>query len=120
MNMLFISRHDPTSQQIALAKDKGFTLIPVGDRDAFASNLREDLIVLLQKNNATAIACVHPSIAIMAMIAGADKIGVFENLNRAKEGEKPSFTAASLHLYDAGEVSTTYRCGPGRLVFSKT
>jgi len=120
MNMLFISRHEPTSQQIALAKDKGFNLIHVGDVNAFAPDLRERLMGLLREHRSEAVACVHPSIALMAMIAGATVVGVFENLNRAKEGEKPSFTAASLRLYEAKEIETTYRCGPGRLVFSKT
>ena len=35
MNFAFISRHQPTAEQIDLATEQGITLYTVGDADAF-------------------------------------------------------------------------------------
>jgi len=95
MKMAFITRHAPTPSQSDLAKRAGYELIPVGDRDAFTADLAD----LAEFN---AVACVHPALALrLARIVPI--VGVFENANRAPEGEKPRFEALALHLYIGAE-----------------
>jgi hypothetical protein len=97
MRMAFITRHAPTEAQVSLAAKAGFELVPVGDRDAFSGEIPEGF---------DAVAVVHPA-AALRYIAGARAlksavVGVFENANRAPEGAKPQFEAASLHVYRVG------------------
>ena len=98
--MNFISRHVPTPDQVRLAADKGFDLVHVGDVDAF------DTDAILEKFNdceGTAFAVVHPALALdLASLADPDMpitIGVFQNANRAPEGERPQFEAVSLKIW---------------------
>ncbi len=90
----FISRHSPTKEQAGLAADLDIELIPVGDRDAFAFTIQdaEDLA-----KNYKGIICVHPLIAITALLAET-AVGVFENANRAPVGEPPKFEASRLFV----------------------
>ena len=97
----FVSRHEPTTEQTAIAAAQGYTLFPVGDVDAFDPNL-DDLIRLMATvahPDCDCIICVHPLIALTAYKCGFS-VGVFENANRAPEGEKPSFQAVSLRIVE--------------------
>lgn len=95
----FISRHAPTDEQAALANEQGITLHHVGDADAFAvSNgfvhqaaLEKDVIF-------EGVIVVHPAAALR--LCSEFLVGVFENAHRAAVGEKPTFKAVALHVYD--------------------
>lgn len=116
-DMVFISRHQPTEAQVNLAKRAGYNLIRVGDIDAFsvtASLTMQDVV-----GNAEGICVVNPALAMTALMLSRPHLGqgkvvaVFENGNRAPEGEKPQFEAVSLVIFepvgcDTGEV-TVYR-----------
>lgn len=104
--MLFISRHEPTQDQIFLATEKGFDLKCIGDVDAFNPKAIEALVVAWKAPHAYAV--VNPAMALtLASFAGHKactfgiKIAVFENENRAPEGEKPSFKAKAMHMWEA-------------------
>ena len=89
----FISRHTPNPTQVALAASKGIELVPVGDRDAFKVNPYDPAFA-----ECDGVVVVHPAAAMR--LAHYFKIGVFENANRAPEGERPSFEAVSFQVYD--------------------
>lgn len=91
--MIFISRHEPTPSQSALADKAGFKLVHVGDVDAFAPNLPDQLHALVKEHGAAGVACVHPIVAMEAMTLTAPDqssmwfresvaVGVFSNENR--------------------------------------
>jgi hypothetical protein len=90
----FLTRHAPTAGQIAIAERAGIILEPIGDRDAFSVTVAD----IDAAGAFDGVVVVHPAAALR--LASAFVIGVFENANRAHEGEKPSFEAVSLHLYD--------------------
>ena len=94
MKFAFISRHAPTPEQHALAAEHGIELVPVGDFDAFSvgPGFVDDFGAF------DGVVVVHPAAALR--LAGSYLIGVFENGNRAAEGEKPQFFAKDLHIYD--------------------
>lgn len=89
--MAFVTRHSPTDQQRQLAKEQGYDLVWVGDRDAFTINPLE-----FEKYDAVAV--VHAASAMRLLTSGF-VVGIFENANRAPEGEKPTFEAVALHIY---------------------
>ena len=91
MKFAFISRHTPTKEQHAIAALKGIELIHVGDMDAFTADF-----TTLPK--VVGVVVVHPAAAMKAA-AHHYLVGVFENANRAAEGEKPTFEAHALHVY---------------------
>lgn len=99
MNFAFITRHQPTAEQAALAADQGIALHPVGDTDAFTvdnsfvheAGNRLDLIF-------EGVVVVHPAAAMR--LCSEFMVGVFENANRAPEGEKSQFAAKALHVFD--------------------
>lgn len=95
----FISRHEPTENQIAMAADHGIELIHVGDGDAFSMSPS----FVVEAGNRLDVTfegavVVHPAAALR--LARCFIIGVFENANRAPAGEKPQFEAKALHLFD--------------------
>lgn len=103
--MIFVSRHEPTSSQAALAAKAGFTLVHVGDVDAFANDLPDQVHALVREHGAAGIACVHPLVAMEAMtLMATDQssmwfresvaVGVFANENRGGE-----FVASGLTTY---------------------
>lgn len=96
MRFAFISRHVPTTGQLQLAADQGITLIQVGDRDAFTVNVPD--LMDHPDGPFNGVVIVHPAAAMR--LCSEFLIGVFENANRAPEGEKPSFEAVSFHIYD--------------------
>lgn len=93
-NFAFISRHSPTPGQISLAAEQGIELVPIGDMDAFTV-LPKDVAA---HGAFVGVVVVHPAAALR--LAGTFKVGIFENANRAPEGERPQFEAAALHVYD--------------------
>lgn len=90
----FISRHEPTAAQRRLAADQGIELVSIGDRDAFGVSPSE----IDDAGAFSGVIVVHPAAALR--LAGAFLVGVFENANRAPEGELPQFEAKALHIYD--------------------
>lgn len=96
MRFAFISRHVPTAGQLQLAADKGIILVQIGDRDAFT--VTDTDLIDHDDGPFVGVVVVHPAAAMR--LCGTFLIGVFENANRAPEGEKPSFEAVSLHIYD--------------------
>ena len=99
MNFAFISRHAPTSGQVALADEQGITLHHVGDADAFTvgngfvheAGVRLDVVF-------EGVVVVHPAAALR--LCSEFMVGVFENANRAPAGAPPQFEAKALHVYD--------------------
>lgn len=94
MKFAFISRHIPTDGQGQLAADKGIELVHVGDADAFTV----DPSFVDDHGAFEGVVVVHPAAALR--LSGSFLVGVFENANRAPEGERPTFEAVALHLYD--------------------
>jgi hypothetical protein len=90
--LAFITRHTPTPAQYKLASEQGFELDFVGDRDAFSFNPEEF-------QDYDGVVVVHPWMALQAT-RWVNFIGVFENANRAPEGERPSFEAVALHVME--------------------
>jgi hypothetical protein len=90
----FISRHSPTPGQVALAEEQGITLEPIGDMDAFSVTPEK----VAAHGAFEGVVVVHPAAALR--LAETFKVGVFENANRAPEGERPQFEAAALRVYD--------------------
>ena len=90
----FISRHLPTTGQVELAQAQGIELVHVGDADAFtiSSSWVDEL------GDFGGVIVVHPAAALR--LCGNYMVGVFENANRAQEGEKPQFEASALHIFD--------------------
>lgn len=103
MNFAFISRHKPTQEQILLAKEKEITLHPIGDADAFTISsewveAQTPPEIKRERGAFDGVIVVHPAAALL--LCKDYLIGVFENANRAPEGEPPQFSAKSLHLYN--------------------
>lgn len=94
MRFAFISRHQPTPGQVAMAENQGIVLVPVGDRDAFTVS-PGDVDALGAFDG---VVVVHPAAALR--LAPAFLVGVFENANRAPEGERPTFDAVALHIFN--------------------
>lgn len=94
MKFAFVSRHIPTPGQVALALAQGIELVPIGDADAFSITPGW----VDGQGQFEGVVIVHPAAAMR--LCGSFLVGVFENANRAPEGEKPSFEAVGLHIYD--------------------
>lgn len=95
----FISRHQPTVEQVALAEQQGITLYHVGDADAFSVTpqwvfSRPETPAL----TVDGVVVVHPAAALR--LCGVLSIGVFENATRSEEGGPVQFFAKALHIYD--------------------
>ena len=87
MEFAFISRHQPTDRQVALAAEKGIRLTHVGDRDAFAMlpHVRE-----LQEQGFVGVVVVHPLAALTAYRYGMH-VGIFNGVNISPIGQPPKF-----------------------------
>jgi hypothetical protein len=90
----FISRHLPTAGQMELAQAQGIELVQVGDADAFSV----DPAWVYERGAFEGVVVVHPAAALR--LSGSFIVGVYENANRAPEGEKPQFEATALHIFD--------------------
>lgn len=91
----FISRHTPTPEQTELAAAQDIELVPVGDLDAFTVSIA-DLGCTVGLDG---VVVVHPAAALN--LIRAFPVGIFENGNRAPEGERPQFFAQALHVWEA-------------------
>lgn len=90
LKLAFISRHEPTQKQREFAEKAGIELDYVGDRDAYTFDPEE-----FSHYNG----CVVVN-AIMALrLLNYTDVAVFENVNRAAEGEPPKFESGPLRLY---------------------
>lgn len=100
MKLAFVSRHVPTPRQYELARGWGYELVPVGDRDAFAGDVRWSAFP-----GYAGVVVDHPAAALRALIAESGygqpqwMVGVFENVNRAPEGAPHSWETVALHMY---------------------
>lgn len=93
----FISRHEPTDEQVEMAAEQGIALHHIGDCDAFT--VTPDFVVdEVTPTHFDGVVVVHPAAAMR--LCNKFAIGVFENANRAEAGEKPRFGAKSFHVYD--------------------
>lgn len=90
----FISRHQPTEGQHALAAAQGIELTHIGDADAFTVGAG----FIHNAGPFEGVIVVHPAAALR--LAPQFLVGVFENANRAPVGQAPQFEAVSLHVYD--------------------
>lgn len=88
----FITRHEPTTEQGALAEENNIELISIGDHDAFTFNFN-------QLEGFDGVIVVHAAAALRAKAAGF-AVGVFENASRAPVGQKPTFEAVKLHVFE--------------------
>lgn len=95
----FLSRHTPTEDQRILFEKAGIDIVHTGDVNAFSPNLESDLRTMKHDLNLDGVIVVHPLVALHAMACRL-YVGVFENANRAPEGEKPTFEAVSLQVMD--------------------
>lgn len=98
MKFAFISRHEPTAEQHALAANHGIELVAIGDRDAFSVTPIE----IEQAGDFHGVVVVHPAAAMR--LASRYQVGVFENANRSAPGERPTFTAIALWLFDQRHI----------------
>ena len=89
----FISRHTPTQEQHDLAEGFGIRLEHVGDMDAF--QLCCDDVAAL--GDFDGVVVVHPAAALK--LSKKYNVGIFENANRAPEGERPQFYAMALWFF---------------------
>lgn len=92
----FISRHVPTVEQIALAAKLDIELVHVGDRDAFTGALADLFSDRLKFDGACV---VHPAAALRVAGFYQKPVLVFENGNRAAEGQPPKFYAKAAWLH---------------------
>lgn len=90
----FISRHEPSAEQLAMGKAMGICLVHIGDRDAFSVSPSD----IDDAGAFAGVVVVHPAAALR--LCQEFRVGVFENANRAPEGERPQFVAKKLHLWD--------------------
>ena len=94
MKFAFISRHELTDSQLALAGEQGIELVHIGDVDAFTVSAS-----FVDHHGAyEGVVVVHPAAALR--LAGSFLVGVFKNANRAPIGERPRFEAESFNIYD--------------------
>ena len=94
----FISRHQPTPEQHALANEMGVELHSIGDADAFTvdeSNVHDASIHLGIVFDDVVV--VHPA-AALRLVPHFD-VGIFENGQRPVVGGPPQFVAKAFHIF---------------------
>lgn len=98
----FVSRHEPTPDQIRVAEEQGVELIHKGDVNAFGPG---DPIVPweISLDSVQGIIAVHPLVAVRAYALGM-KIGSFENLSRPGPDGKPQFSCGRLVVIDPAKA----------------
>ena len=82
--MAFISRHNPTAAQIALAENAGWKIEWVGDADAFGDAAAIRRLV----EGFEGVAAVHPLIALDAAVGGR-VLGFWKNAKRLDGSFEP-------------------------------
>lgn len=98
--LFFVTRHLPTIGQIDLAAKYEYEIECVGDIDAFGDDEKLDNLIIRANECGGSIAVVHPALALRVKAGLMNgHVAVFENSNRAPEGERPEFYAKGLHFY---------------------
>jgi len=97
----FVSRHEPTIDQHRLVNGN---LVKVDDINAFDKNAINELVRKASEENVDGFIVVNPALALNIAATAFEReefttIGVFENANRAPEGQKPTFEAKTLHWW---------------------
>jgi len=96
-NFAFISRHEPTAEQVAMAAAQGIYLHHIGDCDAFT--VTPDFVIdEITPMQFQGVVVVHPAAAMR--LCSHFAIGVFKNANRSAPGQPPQFFPKSFHVYD--------------------
>jgi len=92
----FLSRHQPTAEQIALAAARGIELVPIGDCDAFT--VAPSFVDAAGAFSGVVV--VHPAAALR--LAPTFIIGVFQAAARPAVGEAPPDAPRfqALHLFN--------------------
>lgn len=90
----FISRHAPTQEQESMANAQGFTIVHIGDADAFSVTSA----FVYDKGPFEYVCVVHPAAALR--LAGDFVVSVFENGQRSEDGGKLTFYPKAMHFYD--------------------
>jgi len=90
----FISRHEPTAEQHALADGMGISLQSIGDADAFTVTPA----FVDDAGDFEGVVVVHPAAAMQ--LCDRFVVGVFRNENRAAVGQPPQFLATELVVWD--------------------
>lgn len=90
----FISRHEPTPEQHALADKQGVSLTHLGDMDAFTVGPGR----VHEHGDFEGVVVVHPAAAMR--LASVFLVGVFKNGTRPQADGKPQFFAEEFHIYD--------------------
>lgn len=94
MKFAFISRHEPTAEQIKMAQSQEIELVHIGDTDAFSVTPG----FVYEAGAFEGVVVVHPAAAMR--LCSEFLVGVFENGSRAALDGKPEFFAKSFHIYD--------------------
>lgn len=101
-NFAFISRHPATSDQVRLAAEQGIRLMSIMDMDGF--KITRDAV---QHRVGSPDIYIHGVVVVHAAAAlrllPEFDVGVFENGNRAEEGQVPTFQAIALHVWQRDE-----------------
>lgn len=113
---IMISRHEPNDSQRLLAAKQGYTLIHVGDMDAFAPNLWGQIRNAAAAECASAVVAVHPLVALTAtgvytqhhydrgFLQPLDVL-IFQNATRPAPGQVADYTAGGLSIFSGSSVN---------------
>ena len=99
----FISRHTPTAEQVALAQELEIELVPVGDTDGFTVTPQW----VVEQGKFDGVCVVHTAMALRLQFDY--EVLLFENANRAAEGEKPQFQAVKAVLFGEAKILKNYK-----------
>ena len=99
MKAVFISRHALSESQHALLNKACFVGEDMQDFDAFASESElKQLVKTLRDADVKMVITVHQLLALR--LSKDFLIGTFNNVNRAKIGERPDFETTQLVIVD--------------------
>lgn len=89
----FISRHQPTQEQIDLAKEKNIELVPIGDFDGFTVTYKD----ISNHGDFDGVICAHAAMALR--LINYYFIGIYENGQRPDINGNMTFKAIDLIFY---------------------
>jgi len=95
--MLFISRNQPTLEQVKIAEVKGYALIKGPEFNPSADRLTQDIARLVASSKAHAVACDNPATALAAV--RWCNVGIFHQDERTPENfsSMPNFVGLSVY-----------------------
>lgn len=76
-NLVFVSRFEPTDEQIEVAAAQGVNLIHVDEIDPFADDAGDLLLRSINQHRSRGAVVAHAVLALLAFEMGSD-VGVFE------------------------------------------